>query len=1294
MDAVLAGVVLCWATLFFWPMIEDMGMRGARKALALTIGATPVSDLAARSTVTVNEFVTTTATITAHQPARTLWLPRVTHTMTPPAETVFSPVEPLLPPVEPVLPPVDPVFSPAGTADTIPGLSPEWIAVAVLLALGFASWFLFARSLSRRAQRESALLSTGAYTVEAESPERFTANGLWDDITVFDAFWSDANSLKWIQDSSELLGNLADLKGHSDRTEMELVRAKEELKTLKETNRTLHARAKAQEIIDANRGSWRAVLNKRGLELKAENELKAKKKAEADLKAKMALEPEMALEANSARHSSSLPRRDVPSRFSFVGTLVTDSSKSKGKADEDSSLDQGKAKASDASKGKADDISTPDQEKVKASDASVSSSDGSKAPSQLSNQGPVPGTKPSDDDASKAPSTTETTVGAGETKEHTDGGGGGEGPEEPDKGQDEKEDEKEESDEENDDGSKDGKNGDFNSDDDDDSQDPHDQGGSGALTAQSQGSAKDNTGVGEERSTPENDRSEPVNDGENGQQPNTLSSSPPTNEQPDTTIKAPESSVEPTPDVTQQSVADESVTREELPQGNALPTINDDQQPSEDSVADKQSPVADKQSPVANQQSPVADERVHVDEQLHVTETQERTDNPNASSAPKSVHEEFGTAQPAPATDVGHFASTAQELNGPSAFSVPPRVAELAAQLAQSQLTESPASTARESNGPSAFAVPLRVTQLTQSQFAGPPASTAQELNEPSAFSVPLRVTQLAQSQLAQSRHAGPPPTATVGSDLASPAQHGANQAQLAQNQAQLAQSQTHSNRGNAMDLDDESPPADEMEDVQATSAASNDHGPTEEGDVNMTEDDVQATSTASNDHGPIDEGDVNMDPNDRDLFGDDQMDHDQGTSASANAVIDLDDEMVDGPNAPEVAMQDAPNSQATVNNANIQNSSRNPGVVLQAYTAPDRPSNASVAPHRTIGGIVLPFGPASNNTTFRNHGQNPAAERRTTGAPSRSATAGPALQSSVGSSDPFHGFSHGNSEADYDEDGNPRPPRPSETLSKKDGKKPVVEEQVSVAPVAPVRRFTQPKKPSETMANREGKMDISPLVPAIPTQWPDHNAGAGPFRGTAQKRVRSGSPVSNEHRSFPTESERQEEAPPFLPSPPPGEASPRVPTPPGGFKTIAKTKDKNVFFNMDRPTRDERLDSALSAANISFNQWDGSEDADLFTEAERREVDGHIQQISWATDWFIFAREQSTHAPDHSPMNVLQEMLREVNSLVAQLELLTTTGPESRVYIRHFGQTLRNAYRMREILNEAIKRKNSQPNA
>lgn len=129
------------------------------------------------------------------------------------------------------------------------------------------------------------------------------------------------------------------------------------------------------------------------------------------------------------------------------------------------------------------------------------------------------------------------------------------------------------------------------------------------------------------------------------------------------------------------------------------------------------------------------------------------------------------------------------------------------------------------------------------------------------------------------------------------------------------------------------------------------------------------------------------------------------------------------------------------------------------------------------------------------------------------------------------------------------------------------------------------------------------------------------------------------------------------------------------------------MYFNIGRATRDERLDIDLSAANLSLSQFDQNDDLDLFTVEEKLEIERHLQNISWATDWFIFAREKSTHAPEHSPLNALEKMLRKVNALVEQLEKLTQ-GPESEAFTKYLGSTLRKVYRMREILDEAIKRK------
>lgn len=173
-----------------------MGKREALKALTLTIGATPESDLVSRSTEAVSEIVTTRATIFKHVPARTLWLPRATHTMTPPVEPLFSPV--------------GPVFPPTGTADTTPALSP---AVYVLLfsfafVVGTLFSLLFAGFFLRRVSRDCALRSDGTPVIQAGHSEKSTVNSIWDGIID----WSNAYSLEVVEHTLKLQTQVDDLE--------------------------------------------------------------------------------------------------------------------------------------------------------------------------------------------------------------------------------------------------------------------------------------------------------------------------------------------------------------------------------------------------------------------------------------------------------------------------------------------------------------------------------------------------------------------------------------------------------------------------------------------------------------------------------------------------------------------------------------------------------------------------------------------------------------------------------------------------------------------------------------------------------------------------------------------------------------------------------------------------------------------------------------------------------------------------------------------------------------------------
>jgi len=75
------------------------------------------------------------------------------------------------------------------------------------------------------------------------------------------------------------------------------------------------------------------------------------------------------------------------------------------------------------------------------------------------------------------------------------------------------------------------------------------------------------------------------------------------------------------------------------------------------------------------------------------------------------------------------------------------------------------------------------------------------------------------------------------------------------------------------------------------------------------------------------------------------------------------------------------------------------------------------------------------------------------------------------------------------------------------------------------------------------------------------------------------------------------------------------------------RDNDRNVFFTMDRATRDEMMHSALSAAKRHFLGWADDEDWDLFEEKAVTELREYLQDIRWASDWF----EKSTHSPEQS---------------------------------------------------------------
>lgn len=896
-----------------------------------------------------------------------------------------------------------------------------------------------------------------------------------------------------------------------------------------------------------------------------------------------------------------------------------------------------RASGSEETKKAATQDPTPVQEEVEAPVAPVPTTEGPEAPSQLPEPEAVPGTTTSDDGASEAPVTTETAlveaVGDGETEEPTVGVERGEGPVETDAEKVEETDDAPLSSDDDLFGGEDKSDDKSDGDDDDDDDDSHDHGASGAVIAQSpeivvEDVPADN-GSREEPSAPEIEPGEPVNNGEHGQ------------------------------------------------------TAGQVEQQQEQEPARPTTPV-----------QVVEDEE---EEDLYSVSPRSRLD----------LRRNYGPALAWPRPAMEEVPSTADDVQQPVAEQT---VASEPAPVEQPVCSIAANNAQLQAEGRAQL-------ELQRAQLE---AQRAQQLEAEQA----QLEAQNAQLELQRAQ-------------------------QFAAEQAQLEAQRAQQSQADEMDIDTEpaheEPPHEEPDEMgrmlaEALQALNDDDDDDEMKDVQ----DLQAPEHVPADDS-VETNDAKMDDVDRELLDmlrnadDEEMEDDE--PSQTNQQVPAEQRMPYAPptsiNATisaEVEMEEAPNAAPATRQAAFN---FNDAPKVKSNAQPLRLFSQNLA-RRSFDWGTLPFDPRPGQNGAPNPAPPaalPASNLDNTSVPAVTqssvatpqATAPSATRSAFSlSSTSFPGF-------------DPSPPsapqRPSATAAtSKYGFSDGFLRSVGQNPAAPSGDYpahlfvrSMDPKPATPVAPTAPIVDQNPVVPPEPVKFEGigqnsaapvdppkfksfpgfgqnwagcSNVGAGlPFNGfgasTSERQFdESGNPRKVEQSPAPPSEPARETAPPSAPpSKPEEEPTPPIAPPPAPRPIVPsrqmKSRNPNAFFPMERAERDRSIARAVFEATRLFSQWDENSDFDdirgLWIDGNS-ELHNHWENIRWASEWFIFARDRSSHQPEDSEPKALQSLLGYVDRLVKRLTTLTQ-GRKAKAFITYLGTPLRQALSIQEILREAVGR-------
>jgi hypothetical protein len=250
------------------------------------------------------------------------------------------------------------------------------------------------------------------------------------------------------------------------------------------------------------------------------------------------------------------------------------------------------------------------------------------------------------------------------------------------------------------------------------------------------------------------------------------------------------------------------------------------------------------------------------------------------------------------------------------------------------------------------------------------------------------------------------------------------------------------------------------------------------------------------------------------------------------------------------------------------------------------------------------------------------------------------------------------------------------------------------VAPPAPVVDQNPVVPPEPVKFKGIGQNSAGPVdppkfksFPGFGQNWAGRsNVGASlPFNGFGASTSESlfdenGNPRKVQKSPAPPSEPEKEPTPPIAPPP-----APRAIVP----SRQMKSRNPNAFFPMERAERDRSIARAVFEATRLFSQWDENSDFDdirgLWIDGNS-ELHNHWENIRWASEWFIFARDRSSHQPEDSEPKALQSLLGYVDRLVKRLTTLTQ-GPKAKAFITYLGTPLRQALSIQEILREAVGR-------